>query len=52
MVRILPLAVVHKIYKKKKKKKKKDTLLGTFILQMLFQGKETVGGPDKIDKKL
>ena len=47
MVRILPQAVVHKI-----KKKKKDTLLGTFILQMLFQGKETVGGPDKIDKKL
>ena len=31
MVRILPLAAVHK---------KKDNLLGAFVLQMHFQGKE------------
>ena len=38
MVRILPLAIIHE---------KKDTLFGAFTYQMLFQGKESVQGPNK-----
>ena len=38
MVRILSQTVVHK---------RKDTLLGAFIHQILFQGKEALRGPEK-----
>ena len=41
MVRILSQTVVHK---------RKDTLLGAFIHQILFQGKEALRGPEKKKK--
>ena len=43
MVRILPLAAVHK---------KKGTLLGTFVLQIHFQGKEIEEEPSGSASKL
>ena len=43
MVRILPLAAIHK---------KKDTLLGTFVLQMHFQGKGMEEEPSGSASKL
>ena len=42
-VRVLPLATVHK---------KKDTLLGTFVLQMHFQGKGIEEEPAGLVSKL